>query len=47
VQVADAAPCLGDRLAFHLQDQPQYAMSRRVLWAHVDHDALVATFGVL
>ena len=42
VQVADAAAGLGDRLAVELEDQPEHAVGRRVLRAHVDDDALLA-----
>jgi hypothetical protein len=42
VQVADAAAGLGDHLAVELEDEPQDAVGRRVLRAHVDDDALVA-----
>ncbi len=41
VQVADAATALGDRLAVELEDEPQHAVRRRVLGAHVDDDALL------
>ena len=41
VQVADAAAGLGDRLALELEDQPEHAVGRRVLRAHVDHDVVV------
>ena len=41
VQVADAAAGLGDRLAVELEDQPEHAVRRRVLRAHVDDDALL------
>ena len=34
----------GDRLALEFQDEAQHAVRRRVLRAHVDHDALVAGF---
>ena len=42
VQVADAAAGLGHRLAVDLEDQPEHAVRRRVLRAHVDDDALLA-----
>jgi hypothetical protein len=38
VQVADAAPGLGDRLALELEDQPEHAVGGGVLRAHVDDD---------
>ena len=38
VQVADAAAGLGHRLALELEDQPEHAVGRRVLRAHVDDD---------
>ena len=34
-------------LAFEFQDQPEHAVRRGVLRAHVDHDPLVAAFGLL
>ena len=42
VQVADARAGLGDRLAVDLEDQPEHAVRRRVLRAHVDDDPLLA-----
>ena len=42
VQVADDRPELGDRLAVQRQDQPEHAVRRRVLRAHVDDQVLVA-----
>ena len=45
VQVADAAAGLGHRLALELEDQPQHAVGRRVLRAHVDDDPLVGLVG--
>ena len=45
VQIADAATGFDDRLAFDLQDQPQHAVRRGVLRAHVDHDALTGEAG--
>ena len=45
VQVADAAPGLGDRLALELEDQPEHAVGRGVLRAHVDHDPLLGLLG--
>ena len=47
VQVADARAGLGDRLAVELEDEPQHAVGRRVLRAHVDDDALLAQRGRL
>ena len=40
VQVADDGPRRRDCLALELHDEPQHAVRRRVLRAHVDHDAL-------
>ena len=34
-------PGLGDRLALELEDQPQHAVRRRVLRAHVDDEPLL------
>ena len=45
VQVADAAAGLGHRLALELEDQPEHAVRRRVLRAHVDDDPLVGLLG--
>jgi hypothetical protein len=45
VQVADAAPGLGHRLTLELEDQPEHAVGRRVLGAHVDDDPLVTLVG--
>ena len=36
---------LGDRLALELEDQPEHAVRRRVLRAHVDDDALLVAAG--
>ena len=47
VQVTDAAPGLGNALTLQLQDQPEYAVGRRVLRTHVHHDPLVAALGLL
>ena len=47
VQVADAAPGLGDRLALDLEDQPQHAVGRGVLRTHVDDDALLDALTVV
>ncbi len=41
VQVADAAAGLGHRLALELEDQPEHAVRRGVLRAHVDHDVVL------
>ena len=41
VEVADAAAGLGHRLALELEDQPEHAVGRRVLRAHVDDDAFL------
>ena len=41
VQVADDRPQLRDGLALHLQHEPEHAVRRRVLRAHVDDHALV------
>ncbi len=46
VQVSDTAAGLGDGLTVHLEDQPQYAVRRRVLRTHVDDDAFLGEFGV-
>ena len=35
-------PRLGDRLALEVEDQPEHAVRRRVLRAHVDDEALLA-----
>ena len=40
VQVPDAATGLGHGLALEFEDQPEHAVGRGVLGAHVDHDAL-------
>ena len=45
VQVADAAAGLGDRLALELEDQPEHAVGRRVLRAHVHDDLVVVLLG--
>ena len=42
VQVADADPRLGHRLALEVEDQPEDAVRRRVLRPHVDDEALLA-----
>ncbi|MGY4645481.1 hypothetical protein ACVW07_003314 [Cellulomonas sp. URHB0016] len=47
VQVADARAGLGHRLTVDLEHQPEHAVGRRVLRAHVDDDALLAQPGRL
>src|SRR6185312_16822023 len=39
MQVPDATPGVGDRLALDLQDQPQHPVRGRMLGPHVDDDA--------
>ena len=45
VEVPDADAGLGDGLAVQLEDQPEHAVGRRVLRAHVHHDALGVLVG--
>jgi hypothetical protein len=47
VQVADARAGLGDGLAVELEDEPEHAVRRRVLRAHVDDDPLLVEGGGL
>jgi hypothetical protein len=42
VQVADGHPRLGHRLALEVEDQPEDAVGRGVLWAHVHDEAFLA-----
>ena len=47
VQEANGGSDVGDGLTVHLQDEAEHAVGGRVLRAHVDHDRLVPTFGLL